>query len=358
MATTSTTSSAARRVETLTSHLLSGGMPNGPIRVVQIGLGPIGQRMVRDIAARKNLVLVAAIDANPAILGRNVYDLCSVTGSTTTVTVSPPSAIGTVPAHVAVVTTVSELVRLFPLLKQCIKAKLNVVSTCEELSFPFHSHPELARQIDALAKANNVSVLGTGINPGFLMDALPVFMSTLCRSVRSINVQRHQDSRIRRLPFQKKIGCGLTLPEWMKLRDAGKIKHVGFAQSLNLIASAFGWELDKIEDIVEPVIAEKDVSSPLLKVPAGTCCGVRQYGYGYIKGERRIVLEMHAYNGHPNPCDTVNITGDPDVTSTIIGGVNGDISTCAIICNTLSSVVASHPGLRTMVDISLPHWNH
>eukprot|EP01105_Mastigella_eilhardi_P025804 TRINITY_DN7158_c0_g1_i1.p1 TRINITY_DN7158_c0_g1~~TRINITY_DN7158_c0_g1_i1.p1 ORF type:complete len:366 (+),score=97.00 TRINITY_DN7158_c0_g1_i1:160-1098(+) len=312
--------------------------------------------MVRNIVERNSLKLVGAVDINPRIIGKDVGTVCGL--QELGIKVTTPESIFSIDAEVAVITTVSVLPKLLPLLELCIKAGKSVVSTCEELSYPYNTYPELAAKIDALAKTHNVAVLGTGINPGFLMDALPVFMSSVCRNVTSIHVERFQDSRIRRLPFQQKIGAGLALPEWMKLRDAGKIKHVGFSQSLHLIAHAFGWKLDKVEDIVEPVIADVDVSSSLLRVPAGRCCGVRQYGYGYVNGERKIVLEMHAYNGHKEPRDTVHIHGEPEVTSTIVGGVNGDVSTCAIICNCIGSLLAAKPGLATMADIPLPHWCH
>eukprot|EP01106_Pelomyxa_sp_JSP_P019221 TRINITY_DN949_c0_g1_i1.p1 TRINITY_DN949_c0_g1~~TRINITY_DN949_c0_g1_i1.p1 ORF type:complete len:191 (+),score=45.30 TRINITY_DN949_c0_g1_i1:307-879(+) len=189
------------------------------------------------------------------------------------------------------------------------------------------------------------------------MDTLAVFASTLCRSVTSVTVERFQDSTIHRIPFQRKIGAGLWLGEWMRLRDSGAIKHVGFTQSLHLIAHAFGWKLDKIEEFVEPVISEREFSGDVVKVLPGQCCGVKQYAYGYVKGERKITLELQAYHGHPNPHDTVRLVGDPGVTSTIEKGVHGDTSTCAIVCNVVPALTRAQAGLRSMADMPLPHWH-
>lgn len=155
---------------------------------------------------------------------------------------------------------------------------------------------------------------------------------------------------------QQKIGAGLTISEWTKTRDAGKIKHVGFPQSISLIAATMGWKLDKITETIDPVVATQDVSSPLLKVPAGRCCGVHQVARGYVNGECKITLELCAYNGLKTPHDTVIINGTPNIRSSINGGVHGDISTSAIICNCVKSVKFAKPGLRTMADIPVIHW--
>ena len=326
-----------------------------PITVIQIGLGPIGIRMISDVMSRENLKLTGAIDIDPKKIGRDVAEIAKLP-TPTGITVRGPEALSSIPGDVCIVTTVSKFERLAPMLELCIKAGKHVVSTCEELSFPFETFPTLAKRIDALAAQHGVAVLGTGINPGFLMDTLPILLSGACKDVKTIRVERHQDSRIRRLPFQQKIGAGLTVAEWTKMRDAGRIKHVGFPQSISLIAATMGWELDYITESIDPVVAQEDVSSPLLRVPAGRCCGVRQVARGFVGGECRITLELCAYNGLKEPHDTVIIHGTPDIRSSIRGGVHGDISTSAIVCNCVKSVKFAKPGLRTMADIPVIHW--
>jgi len=344
------------RMEVMSRHIRgSCGRGSNPIGVIQIGLGPIGIRMVKDICTRKGVQITGAIDIDPQKVGRDIADVCGLP-SATGITVSRPSELRNIPGDVCIVTTVSSLDRLYPVIEQCITCGKHVVSSCEELSFPFASHPGLSAKIDALAKKHNVAVLGTGINPGFLMDMLPVLMSGLCRDVKSVRVERHQDSRIRRLPFQQKIGAGLDMDQWVILRDKGKIRHVGFSQSIHMIARALGWKLDGTDETIEPVVATHDVSSPLLKVPAGKCCGVKQTAHGYMNGKAVITLELCANNGLEHPHDTVILEGTPNVRSSIGGGVHGDISTSAIIINCVQSIVNAEPGLRTMVEIPVIHW--
>ena len=334
---------------------LAESAPARPIRVIQVGLGPIGQRMVRDVLSRRGLALTGAVDIDPAKQGRDIADVCSLPAPLG-VRVSAPSSLRRIPGDVCIVTTVSSFKRLAPLIEDCLRAGKHVVSSCEELSFAPSVDPALAERVDRLARRKGLAVLGTGINPGFLMDMLPVLMSGLCRNVESVRVERHQDSRIRRLPFQQKIGAGLTAEEFAARKQAGKIKHVGFEQSIRLIAQALGWKLDAVDEQIEPVFATEDVSSPLLQVPAGKVAGVHQTAHGYMNGRPVITLELDAYNGLKEPHDTVFLKGTPDVTSEIQGGVHGDISTSAIILNCVQSIVRAKPGLRTMIDIPVIHW--
>jgi 4-hydroxy-tetrahydrodipicolinate reductase len=260
-------------------------------------------------------------------------------------------------ADVIVLTTASHLDKLMPQLVACIEARKSVISTCEELAHPFETAPELAHKVDELAKANGVVVLGTGVNPGFLMDALPTFLSSVCRDVKSVRVERYQDASIRRLPFQQKIGAGLTPAEFEEKRKAGRIRHVGFSESIRMIARALDWPLDRITDEVHPVVAERPVKSQFIEVRPGMCAGLRQIGYGYVGGAPLITLELQAYLGHPDPRDTVIIDGQPPIRSTIEGGVNGDVATCSMVINAIGAALAAPPGLRTMIDIPLTRWS-
>jgi 4-hydroxy-tetrahydrodipicolinate reductase len=347
---------AAARVAAVAEQLESG---TGTVRVVQVGLGPIGRKMLDYLSQRQSLVLTGAVDVSPTLIGQDVGTLTQIP-KFNGIKVTHPDALlqKQKKAEVCIVTAVSDVEKLLPLLELCVRSGHHVISTCEQLAFPWSSHPELSRRLDSLSKLHSVSILATGINPGFLMDALPVFQSTICKSVNSVKVERFQDSRIRRLPFQEKIGAGLHLSEWSRRRDAGKIKHVGFPQSVNLIAAAFGWKIEKFQEFVEPVVATHDVSSSQLKVPPGAVAGVRQTAYGYAGGKRVITLELQAYHGLSNPHDTVTIDGEPNVKSTVAGGLHGDISTCAIVLNCIRPLInANRPGLLSMLDIPLPHFS-
>ena len=326
-----------------------------PIRVIQMGLGPIGQRIVAYLAEREGVELVGAIDIDPEKAGKDAGILSGT--QELGVEVSPDAeTVLRREADVVLLTTTSRFEQLASQLELCIRAGKSVVSTCEELAFPFETAPELAGRIDRLARDHQVAVLGTGVNPGFLMDALPVFLTSVCRKVEKIEIERFQDASIRRLPFQQKIGAGLTPDQFEEKRKQGSIRHVGFAESIRLIGRAMGWRLDQVEDTVSPVIAREPVRSPFIQVEPGQCAGLRQVGQGYMDGEVVIRLELQAYLGHPTPRDTVIIHGDPEIRSTIEGGVNGDIATCSMVLNALESVRHAAPGLRTMADIPLTHW--
>ena len=186
-----------------------------------------------------------------------------------------------------------------PQIETILKSKTPIVSTTEELSYPGYTHIRQARQIHALAKKAKVAVLGTGVNPGFAMDALPIALTAVCERVDRIVVHRVQDARIRRLPFQQKIGAGLTTEQFQKKVDDGSVRHVGLTESIAMIADAMGWTLDRITDDIQPKLAAVTISSEFLAVDPGYVCGIIQDGVGYRKNEPVIRLHMEAYLGAP-----------------------------------------------------------
>jgi 4-hydroxy-tetrahydrodipicolinate reductase len=325
------------------------------LKVIQVGLGPIGKRLVQYLAQRPFVELAGAIDIDPQKTGQDV-GLLSGTRELGVAVSASASQVLTREAHIAILATGSSLARILPQIEACVRAGKSVVSTCEELAYPFADHPELCAQLDELARRHGVAILGTGVNPGFLMDALPLFLSSACQQVSRVEVQRHQDAAIRRLPFQRKIGAGLSPEEFGAQFRAGHIRHVGFAQSIRLIAHAFGWRLEQVEESVEPVIARHATASSFIQVAPGRCAGLRQVGRGFAGGEALITLELEAYLGHPAPQDRVTIHGQPKICSTVEGGVDGDVATCAMVINALQALRSARPGLRTMAEIPLTHW--
>ncbi|MEJ2234808.1 MAG: hypothetical protein P8X67_12855, partial [Syntrophobacterales bacterium] len=228
----------------------------------------------------------------------------------------------------------------------------NVVSTCEELMYPWITNPSLAKEIDVAAREQGISVLSTGVNPGFLMDFLPLVMTAVCRDVEKVTVERIQDAQYRRLPFQKKIGAGLTKGEFEERVKAGNLRHVGLTESMHLLASGLRWKLDRTEDIIEPVIASREVITANLTIEPDRALGVNQIGRGYIGDKELITLVFRATIGEPEPRDRVLIQGTPSIDMAIEEGVNGDTATCAIIVNAIPVVIQAPPGLRTMADIN------
>jgi 4-hydroxy-tetrahydrodipicolinate reductase len=328
------------------------------IRVLHVGLGPIGAAVARQIAARKGLRIVGAVDIDPLKIGQ---DVGAVIGVDRTLRVRVGVEIGkTIEASnpdVAVLCTSSSLKGVLPELLEVLEHGVPVVTTTEEAAYPRTANRTIAKRIDAAAKKAKVAVLGTGVNPGFTMDALPIALSAVCERVDRIEVRRVQDARIRRLPFQQKIGAGLTPEEFQGRVESGRVRHVGFTESIQMVGDAMGWKLDEITDEVSAKIADQAVSSEWLSVAPGQVSGIVQDGVGYLKGEPKITLRLEAYLGASESYDAVLIEGTPRIYSKIDGGVHGDIATASMAVNSIAAVLSAAPGLRTMRDMRLPSFD-
>jgi len=321
------------------------------IRLVQVGLGPLGQKVVRFALKRDAFKIVAAVDPAPDKAGADLGRLCGVGQLGIRVRKDLKSALKARKADVALVTTVSSLKRLEPQVAEIARAGLDIVSTCEELSFPWRTAPAISKRLDAICKRHKATCLGTGVNPGFLMDYLPAVMTGVCRNVEKIVVRRIQDASVRRIPFQQKIGAGLTTTEFRRKKDGGTLRHVGLTESVHLIAHAMGWKLDRVTESLRPVMATAAVKTGYVPIKRGMARGVEQVGRGYLGRKQVITLHFRAAVGEPESFDRIEVTGEPNICSVIQGGVNGDIATCAITLNAARSVLAAEPGLKTMLDV-------
>jgi hypothetical protein len=328
-----------------------------PTRVMIMGLGPIGAGVARQLVARKNFRIVSAVDIDPAKAGKDLGEVIGL-GKRTGVKVGADSAaaIRKTKPQVAVLCTSSALKRVWPQIQAVLELRVPIVSTTEELSYPWFSNRALARKIDAAARKAKVAVVGTGVNPGFAMDALPITLTAICERVDSVRVDRVQDARIRRLPFQQKIGSGLTPAEFAERVKALTVRHVGLTESVAMIADAVGWKLDRITDEIQPKIAEAPVESRFLKVEAGRVCGILQEGVGSVKGKPVVVLHLEAYLGAPETYDSVQIKGSPDLHVRAVGGYHGDVATHSITVNSIPKVLTAPPGLHTMRSLALPSF--
>lgn len=327
------------------------------IRVLMYGLGPIGASVARQIASRKGFQIVGAVDIDRNKVGRDLGEIIGLERLLKVrVTNDPATAIKSGKPDVAVLCTSSSLKTVMPQIEAVLKKKVAIVSTTEELSYPVGKNRALAKQIDALAKKAKVAVVGTGVNPGFAMDALPITLTGICERVDSIRVERIQDARSRRLPFQQKIGSGLNKQQFDQKVEEGSVRHVGLAESVTMIAEAMGWKLDNVTDEIYPKIADQAVESELIAVDPGYVCGIIQNGIGYMKGKPVISLHMEAYLGAPESYDAVTIEGNPRITQKIAGGLHGDIATASITVNSIPKILRVSPGLRTMADMPIPSW--
>jgi hypothetical protein len=327
------------------------------VRVMHFGLGPVGAAVVKQIAVRRGLTSVGAIDIDPAKVGRDLGEVAGLSKRLgVKISGDAAKALKSAKPDVIVLCTSSSIKKVLPQIEVILKAKRPIVSTAEELSYPEYTHVRYARKIDALARQARVAVLGTGVNPGFTMDALPIMLTAVCERVDRIAVQRIQDARSRRLPFQQKIGAGLTTEQFQRQVDEGTVRHVGLTQSIAMIGDAMGWSLDRITDDIQPKLAAVTISSEYLAVDPGYVCGIIQDGIGYRKGEPLIRLHMEAYLGAPESFDAIQIEGAPPLSLRMISGIHGDVATASMVINSIPRVLAATPGLHTMRDLPLPSF--
>ena len=324
------------------------------IRVVQYGIGPIGASIVRLMRQKASLEIVGAIDKDPAKAGR---DLGEVVGAADApwgvVVVADAAAALERPVDVVVHSTSSYLENVMDQLLGCLSAGCCVVSTCEELAYPWRKHPGLSEKLDAAAKEEGVALVGTGVNPGFVMDKLVLTLSAVSQKVDSAKAVRVVDASKRRLPLQKKIGAGMTPEEFRAQVAAGIIKHHGLPESAAMIADGLGISLDDISETIEPVIAQEMVKTEFLEVTPGQVAGVHQIARGTSGGKEKIYLELKMYVGAKEPADTIELKGEPNISLVIPGGTHGDVATAAVAVNSIPAILAAPAGLRTARDLPM-----
>jgi 4-hydroxy-tetrahydrodipicolinate reductase len=327
------------------------------INVIIYGCGVMGRKAAQALLDKKSFKIVGAVDIDPELVGKDLGEILDKP-ETMGVTIEKDAEVlfSKVKAHAVVHTTTSHLKSVFSQVAQCLKAGLNVISTCEELSYPWKRNPELARELDNLAKEMGVTVVGTGINPGYLMDTLPLFLSGPCLKVNSIKVTRMMNSAKRRVPFQAKVGTGLTQEEFkQKIEDKVITGHVGLLESINMIASGLGWELDEAVELPpQPVIDEKAIETAMGTVKPGDVIGLTSIAYGKKDGKEIIALEFCANAAVEEEYDEIIIQGEPNIHQKIIGGVHGDIGTVAVTINTIPGTIEAPAGLKVMKDLPPP----
>ncbi|HXM56820.1 MAG TPA: dihydrodipicolinate reductase [Candidatus Dormibacteraeota bacterium] len=338
-----------------------GSEAGGLIGIVHYGLGPIGLAVAAEVAGRPWLRSVAAIDVSTELRGRPLVELTSTDGATREAAGSPavhealgPALASATGARVALHCTGSSLDRVAPQLVELAGAGLHVVSTTEELSFPWEAHPAAAAAIDAAAKRAGVTVLGTGINPGFAMDYLPITLSAVARRVDRVEVHRVQDAGTRRLPLQRKVGAGMDADAFRAAVAEGRLGHVGLPESARMLARAFGWRLTALEERIEPICAEAPTPASGGVIAAGQVLGLHQTLVGRAGDAVVVELTLDMAIGIGPARDHVRLHGRPEMELEVPGGLHGDTATAAIVVNAIPRVLAAAPGLVTMPDLPPP----
>ena len=327
------------------------------VRIVLYGVGAVGSLIAKFLLEKEGVEIVGAIDTAKDKAGKDLGEVLGIGKKLgIRISVNADALLSKAKADIAIHATSSFLRDTYPQIVSIIKHGVKVVSTCEELSYPYFAEPELAKELDSLAKKHHTTVLGTGINPGFLMDTLVITLTAVCQKIEKIEAVRVMDAAKRRLPFQKKIGAGLTVEEFrQKIENKYITGHVGLEQSIAMIADALTWKLDKITaDSVEPVIAKKPIKSEHIKIDAGKVAGLRQKAKGVIKNREVIILNFQAYIGAEEEYDAITIEGVPNIKQKIQPCVHGDIGTVAMIANAIPKVIKAPSGLLTMKNLPVP----
>ena len=327
------------------------------INILQVGVGPLGVKIAHYISERPKLKVLAAVDKDPRLIGQDLGLLTQGTPSNVIVAGSLEEVEEMEEIDVAILSTVSDIERVSQQLIEILDYGLPVVSTCEELAYPWFRGSDWVQRIHEKALQKKVAIVATGVNPGFMMDALPTMMTGVCQGVEHVEVSRVQDAQYRRLPFQQKIGAGLELEEFESKKQTGALRHIGLTESMHFIAHSLQWKIDRTEEAIVPVVAETTINTKEMTIRKGQAMGVRQIGQAWIGQEEKIKLVFEAAVGSNRSYDEITITGRPVIHSKIEGGVNGDIATSAIVLNAIPQILKSSPGLKTMADLGLvSYW--
>ena len=310
--------------------------------------------MGKALAGREGIELAGAADPAPDKAGRPLASLLD--GAFPGLDVTPTAAAlyahtagSRTRADVAVLCTGSRLHAMLPQIEEAIEAGLHIVSTCEELAYPELKHAPMARQIDRKAKAKGVAVLGTGVNPGLVMDRFVLAAAAACVRVDSVRVTRVVDAAKRRGPLRAKVGAGLSRDEFLAGVAAKKLGHVGLSESAAIIALGLGLPIDEISETIKPVIAEKETDG----IAPGRVLGLHQVALVQAGDEAKVVLDLTMAVGAPDPADRIDIEGDPPLHLTAAGGFHGDRSTIGTVVNAIPFIVTAPAGLHNVVTLPL-----
>lgn len=334
------------------------GAGASPLRVGLCGLGTVGSQVGRLLLDhRRGAVVVGAATKYEHQIGRPLGEVVSArTGAGPTVVDSLEQVIAEEP-DVVVLCTGSFLPDVVNEVLQCAVAGVDLVSPCEELAFPFATDPAVGLKLDEAARSGGATILGTGVNPGFIFDALLSVATGVCWDIEAIRGRRVVDTVEFGENIHLRLGIGYTLDEFEQGHREGTIAgHVGFPESIELVCERLGVRLDKpVEQTFEPMIADTDAPTKYGAVGAGRTEGFIQRATGVSRGKDFLVLELllHLRPGVAGfePADTFAIDGMHPVNLTLHPGMDAVLATSASLVNSIPAVVRAGPGLKTIKDL-------
>jgi 4-hydroxy-tetrahydrodipicolinate reductase len=319
--------------------------------VIVMGLGIIGQEIAKAALAHDEVELIGAVDTSPQLIGRPLTEVVGQAAGHVKVQSSLAAAVARRKGVVLLHATGSRLPQVKDQLLEAMSQGLHVVSTCEELAFPWFHHAEIAERLEAAAQRAGVSIVGTGVNPGFVLDRLVATLGQVCGAVHHAKVTRTVDARTRREALQRKVGAGLGEEEFFKLVDQGRIGHVGLVESAALCALGLGIDCDDYEEELTPVFADEDITGGAFVVKKGQVAGMHQVAVALDDGQERVRLELTIALGADDPGDVIELDAEPKLKVLIPGGVPGDRATANLMVNAAPRMTASQAGLLTVLEL-------
>ncbi|MBT9136814.1 MAG: 2,4-diaminopentanoate dehydrogenase [Firmicutes bacterium] len=329
------------------------------VRVILWGLGAMGGGMARLLLQKEGIEIVGAIDHHDTRVGKTLSAVLGVSAPNLEVQAGPEATIVAGAAEIVLVCTGSFTREVLPQLELVAAAKMNCITIAEEMAYPEAQEPQLAAKLDAAFKQAGVSLLGTGINPGFVLDALIIALSGVCTHVESIKAVRINDLSPFGPTVMRTQGVGTTVEDFNAGISSGHIVgHVGFPESIGLIASALGLKIDRIEEVKEAIISNTYRETPHIKVQPGMVAGCKHIAYAY-HGDKLVITLEHPQQVRPEveqieTGDYIYITGTPNINMAIKPEIPGGIGTIAMAVNMIPAVINAAPGLCTMAELPIP----
>lgn len=336
-------------------------MKKEKVKIIIWGFGAMGSGIADALLKKKGVEIVGAIDIGDKV-GKSIYDYLEAAkpADSDVLIGNKEDVITEKAADVVILCTDSFTRKAYDKIIYCLEKKINVITSAEEMGYPQAQEPELSKKMDEIAKENGVSVLGTGINPGLIMDLLVVCLTGACLDIDHITARRVNSLSPFGPAVMEEQGIGTTVEEFNEGVETGKIAgHVGFHESITMIADAIGWKLsDEIKQTMEPIVTNVYRKAPHAEVQPGLVAGCAMKGYGYVDGEVKIEMD-HPQQIEPelegtDTGDYVIIKGTPDINVANKPEVSGGIGTIAMIINMIPHIINSKPGLRTMIDLPVP----
>jgi len=331
------------------------------IKVAIWGFGAMGSGMARMLLTKKGIEIVGVCCRNKKRVGKDMHEVLGIErgDNEPIIIINDIDEVLNRNVDICLVATDSYTKKAFPGLKTVLEKKINVISTAEEMAYPDAKNPELAMDLDRIAKENGVSILGTGINPGLIMDLLVVCLTGCMTDVDHIEAKRVNSLSPFGHTVMEEQGVGITVDEFNKgVKDGTMAGHVGFAESIKMIGDAIGWDVERFEQQMKPIITNVDRKSPHGFAAAGNVAGVNMTGQGYVDGKVKIDM-IHPQQIEPEmegtfTGDYITIKGLPEVNMSIKPEVDGGLGTIAMCVNMIPQVINADPGLKTMLDLPVP----